>query len=221
MARKEKESSDENPCFSSIQFFIMMLFFPYAIVLFFVFRMIFKRAVFYHAGRKEWIANIRWYHYAIYYSLIAFFAGVLLIPFFPEMFMQIGRFYDLHHGRTFVSVSSENDKELYELNTGLPDEEEIFKYEVLSNVTPTELVDEIIPETIEYQRKLKQMWVDMGVYSAVQYDFNKEFTIHYDIANKNYYILADGRRFADIEVEQTTFFKIIYAHYYWKVLMND
>lgn len=183
--------------------------------------MVFKRAVFYHAGRKEWITNIRWYHYAIYYTLMAFFTGLLLIPFFPETVMQIGRFYDLHHGRTFVSVSSENDKELYELNTGLPDKEEVFKYEVLSSVTPTELVDEIIPETIEYQRNLKQMWVDMGVHSAVQYDFNKEFTIQYDIANKNYYILADGRKFADIEVRRTTFFKIIYAHYYWQVLMND
>lgn len=198
-----------------------ILFLPCAIVLFFVFRMVFKRAVFYHAGRKEWITNIRWYHYAIYYTLMAFFTGLLLIPFFPETVMQIGRFYDLHHGRTFVSVSSENDKELYELNTGLPDKEEVFKYEVLSSVTPTELVDEIIPETIEYQRNLKQMWVDMGVHSAVQYDFNKEFTIQYDIANKNYYILADGRKFADIEVRRTTFFKIIYAHYYWQVLMND
>lgn len=51
--------------------------------------------------------------------------------------MQIGRFYDLHHGRTFVTVSSENDKELWELNTGLPDKEQIFKYEVLGSVTPT------------------------------------------------------------------------------------
>ena len=97
----------------------------------------------------------------------------------------------------------------------------MFKYEVLSSVAPTEIVDEIIPETIEYQRKLKQMWVDMGVYSAVQYDFNKEFEIHYDIDNKNYYILAYGKKFADIEVQRTTFFKIIYAHYYWKVLMED
>lgn len=198
-----------------------ILFFPFAIVLFFIFRLIFKRAVFYHAGRKEWITNIRWYHYAIYYALMAFFTGGLLIPFFPETVMQIGRFYDLHHGRTFVSISSENDKELYELNTGAPDKEEYFKYEVLGSVTSAELVDDIIPETIEYQRQLKQMWVDMGVYNAVQYDFNKEFTINYDIANKKYYILADGRKFADIEVKRTTFFKIIYVHYYFKVLMND
>ena len=104
------------------------IFFPFAIVLFFIFRMMFKRAVFYHAGRKEWITDKRWYHYVMYYALMAFFTGGLLIPFFPEMFMQIGRLYDLHHGRIFVSVSSENDKELYELNTGLPDKEEIFKY---------------------------------------------------------------------------------------------
>lgn len=198
-----------------------ILFLPYAIVLFFIFCLIFKRAVFYHAGRKEWITNIRWYHYAIYYALMAFFTGGLLIPFFPETVMQIGRFYDLHHGRTFVSISSENDKELYELNTGAPDKEEYFKYEVLGSVTSAELVDDIIPETIEYQRQLKQMWIDMGVYNAVQYDFNKEFTINYDIANKKYYILADGRKFADIEVKRTTFFKIIYVHYYFKVLMND
>lgn len=198
-----------------------ILFLPYAIVLFFIFRLIFKRAVFYHAGRKEWITNIRWYHYAIYYALMAFLTGGLLIPFFPETVMQIGRFYDLHHGRTFVSISSENDKELYELNTGAPDKEEYFKYEVLGSVTSAELVDDIIPETIEYQRQLKQMWIDMGVYNAVQYDFNKEFTINYDIANKKYYILADGRKFADIEVKRTTFFKIIYVHYYFKVLMND
>lgn len=198
-----------------------VIFFPFAIVLFFVFRMIFKRAVFYHAGRKEWITDIKWYHYAMYYALMIFFTGVLLIPFFPETVMQIGRFYDLHHGRTFVSVSSENDQELYELNTGLPDKEEIFKYEVLSNVTPAELVDVILPETIEYQRQLKQMWIDIGVYSAVQYDFDKEFEVHYDIDNKNYYILADGKKFADIEVKQTMFFKIIYAHYYWAVLLDD
>lgn len=198
-----------------------ILFFPFALVLFFVFRMIFKRAVFYHAGRKEWITNIRWYHYAMYYSLMIFFTGVLLIPFFPEMFMQIGRLYDLHHGRIFVSVSSENDKELYELNTGLPDKEEIFKYEVLSSVTSAELVDVIFPETIEYQRQLKQMWVDIGVYSAVQYDFSKEFTISYDSENQNYYILADGKKFADIEVKRTMFFKIIYTHYYWKALLNE
>ena len=134
------------------------------------------------------------------------------VPFFPETVMQIGRFYDLHHGRNFVSVSSENDQELHELNTGLPDKEEIFKYEILSSVTPAELVDEIIPETIEYQRRLKQMWIDMGIYNAVQYDFDKEFEVHYDIDNKKYYILADGKRFADIEVKRTTFFKIIYAH---------
>ena len=131
-----------------------ILFFPFAIVLFFVFRMIFKRAVFYHSGRKKWITNIRWYHYAMYYSLMIFFTGGLLIPFFPETVMQIGRFYDLHHGKTFVSVSSETDQELYELNTGLPDKEEIFKYEVLSSVTPGELGDVIFPETIEYQRQL-------------------------------------------------------------------
>ena len=134
------------------------------------------------------------------------------VPFFPETVMQIGRFYDLHHGRNFVSVSSENDQELHELNTVLPDKEEIFKYEILSSVTPAELVDEIIPETIEYQRRLKQMWIDMGIYNAVQYDFDKEFEVHYDIDNKKYYILADGKRFADIEVKRTTFFKIIYAH---------
>ena len=198
-----------------------MIFFPFAIVLFFLFRMMFKRAVFYHAGRKEWITDIRWYHYAMYYALMTFFTGCLLIPFFPETVMQIGRFYDLHHGMTFITVSSENDKELWNLNTGLPDKEEIFKYEVLKSVKPAELVDEIIPDTIEYQRKLKQMWVDMGVYSAVQYDFDKEFEVNYDIDNKNYYILADGKKFADIEVKRTTFFKIIYAHYYWKVLLDD
>lgn len=101
------------------------------------------------------IGDIRWYHYAMYYALMIFFTGGLLIPFFPETVMQIGRFYDLHHGRTFVTVSSENDKELWELNTGLPDKEQIFKYEVLKSV------------------------------------------------------------------KQTTFFKIIYAHYYFKVLLND
>ena len=198
-----------------------VIFLPFAIVLFFLFRMMFKRAVFYHAGRKEWITDIRWYQYAIYYALVAFFTGVLLIPFFPETFRQIGRFYDLHHGKTFVSV---NDEELHELNKGLPGlpyKEEIFKYEVLSSVKPTEIVDEIIPETIEYQRQLKQLWVDIGVYSAVQYDFDKEFEVHYDIDNKNYYILADGKKFADIEVKRTLFFKIIYAHYYWAVLLEN
>ena len=196
-----------------------IIFLPFAIALFFAFRLMFKRAVFYHAGRREWITDVRWYHYAMYYALMTFFTGGLLIPFFPGTVMQIGRFYDLHHGKTFVTVSSENDKELWKLNTGLPDQEDIFKYEVLRSVTPAELVDEVIPETIEYQRKLKQMWVDMGVYSAIQYDFDKEFEVHYDIDNKNYYILADGKKFADIEVKRTTFFKVIYAHYYWKVLL--
>ncbi|MBD5503931.1 MAG: hypothetical protein HDR09_09365 [Lachnospiraceae bacterium] len=198
-----------------------VIFLPFAIVLFFIFRMMFKRAVFYHAGRKEWITDIRWYHYAMYYALMIFFTGVLLIPFFPETFRQIGRFYELHHGKTFVSV---NDEELHELNKGLPGlpyKEEIFKYEVLSSVKPTEIVDEIIPETIEYQRQLKQMWVDIGVYSAVQYDFDKEFEVHYDIDNKNYYILADGKKFADIEVKRMMFFNIIYAHYYWTVLLDN
>ncbi|MDE5891824.1 MAG: hypothetical protein K2H45_02755 [Acetatifactor sp.] len=198
-----------------------IIFLPFAIVLFFLFRMIFRRAVFYHAGKKEWITNIRWYHYAIYYALMAFFTGVLLIPFFPGAVMQIGIFYDLHHGKTFVSV---NDEELHELNIGLPGlpyKEEIFKYEVLSSVKLTEIVDEIIPETIEYQRQLKQMWVDIGVYSAVQYDFDKEFAVNYDTENKNYYILADGKKFADIEVKRTMFFKIIYAHYYWTVLLEN
>lgn len=198
-----------------------IIFLPFAIVLFFLFRMMFRRAVFYHAGRKEWLTDIRWYHCAMYYALMAFFTGVLLIPFFPETFRQIGRFYDLHHGKTFVSV---NDEERHELNIGLPglpDKEEIFKYEVLSTVKPTEIVDEIIPETIEYQRQLKQLWVDIGVYSAVQYDFDKEFEVHYDIDNKNYYILADGKKFADIEVKRTMFFNIIYAHYYWTVLLDN
>lgn len=200
------------------------VFLPFAIVLFFIFRAMFKRAVFYHSGRKEWITDIKWYHYAMYYALMAFFTGVMLIPFFPETFRQIGRFYELHQGKTFVSVSSEDDKELYELNKGLPGlpyKEEIFKYEVLSSVKPDELVDVVIPETIEYQRQLKQLWVDIGLYSAVQYDFDKEFTISYDSENKNYYILADGKKFADIEVKRTLFFKIIYAHYYWRVLLDD
>ena len=198
-----------------------IIFLPFAIVLFFIFRMMFKRAVFYHAGRKEWITDKRWYHYVMYYALMAFFTGVLLIPFYPETFRQIGRFYELHHGKTFVSV---NDEELHELNKGLPGlpyKEEIFKYEVLRSVKPTEIVDEIIPETIEYQRQLKQLWVDIGVYSAVQYDFDKEFEVHYDIDNKNYYILADGKKFADIEVKRTMFFNIIYAHYYWTVLLDN
>ena len=197
------------------------IFFPFAIVLFFIFRMMFKRAVFYHAGRKEWITDKRWYHYVMYYALMAFFTGGLLIPFYPETVMQIGKYYELHHGKTFVSV---NDEELHELNKGLPGlpyKEEIFKYEVLSSVKPTEIVDEIIPETIEYQRQLKQLWVDIGVYSAVQYDFDKEFEVHYDIDNKNYYILADGKKFADIEVKRTMFFNIIYAHYYWTVLLDN
>ena len=51
--------------------------------------------------------------------------------------------------------------------------------------------------------------------------FDKEFEVHYDIDNKNYYILEDGKKFADIEVKRTTFFKIIYAHYYWTVLLDD
>lgn len=157
----------------------------------------------------------------MYYALMAFFTGVLLIPFFPETVMQIGRFYDLHHDKTFITVSSENDKELWELNTGLPDKEEIFKYEMLRSVKSEELVDKIIPETIEYQRELKQMWVDMGIYGAVQYDFDKEFEVHFDIDNKNCYILADGKKFADIEVKQTMLFKIIYTHYYWTVLSDD
>lgn len=198
-----------------------VIFLPFAVVLFFIFRMMFKRAVFYHAGRKEWITDIRWYHYVMYYSLMIFFTGVSLIPFFPETFRQICRFYELLHGKTFVSV---NDEECHELNKGLPElpyKEEIFKYEVLSSVKLTEIVDEIIPETIEYQRQLKQLWVDIGVYSAVQYDFDKEFEVHYDIDNKNYYILADGKKFADIEVKRTIFFNIIYAHYYWSVLLDD
>lgn len=198
-----------------------ILFFPFAIVLFFAFRMIFKRAVFYHAGRKEWITDIRWYHYVIYYSLMIFFTCTLLIPFFPGIFMQAGRFYDLHHGKNFVLVSSEYDTELDELNMGLPDKEEIFKYEVLSSTTPKELVDVIFPETIEYQRQLKQMWVDIGVYSAVQYDFDKEFLISYDSENQIYCILADGKKFADIKVKRTLLFKTIYTHYYWQVLLNE
>ena len=51
----------------------------------------FLSVLFYHAGRKEWITDIRWYHYAMYYVLLAFFTGVLLIPFFPETVMQIAR----------------------------------------------------------------------------------------------------------------------------------
>ena len=39
--------------------------------------------------------------------------------------------------------------------------------------------------------------------------------------NQNYYILADGKKFADIEVKRTMFFKIIYTHYYWKALLNE
>ncbi|MCM1326370.1 MAG: hypothetical protein NC094_03990 [Bacteroidales bacterium] len=198
-----------------------VIFLPFAMVLFFVFRMIFKRAVFYHAGRKEWITDIKWYHYVMYYALMAFFTGVLLIPFFPETVMQIGKFYELHQGKTFVSV---NDKELDELNKGLPGlpyKEEVFKYEVLSSVKPAKLVDVVFPETIEYQRQLKQLWVDIGLYSAVQYDFDKEFEVHYDTDNKNYYILADGKKFADMEVKRTMFFKVIYAHYYWAVLLDD
>ena len=50
-----------------------IIFLPFAMILFFLFRMIFKRAVFYHAGRKEWITDIRWYHYAMYYALMTFF----------------------------------------------------------------------------------------------------------------------------------------------------
>ncbi|MDE7130533.1 MAG: hypothetical protein K2O65_01880 [Lachnospiraceae bacterium] len=80
------------------------IFLPFAIALFFTFRMMFKRAVIYHAGRKEWITDKRWYHYAMYYALMAFFTGVLLIPFFPETVMQIGRFYDLHHGKKFADI---------------------------------------------------------------------------------------------------------------------
>ena len=54
-----------------------VIFLPFAIVLFFLFRMMFKRVVFYHAARKEWITDIRWYHYAMYYALIAFFENLV------------------------------------------------------------------------------------------------------------------------------------------------
>lgn len=64
------------------------------------------------------------------------------------------------------------------------------------------------------------MRVDMGVYSAVQYDFSKEFKISYDSENQNYYILTDGKKFADIEVKRTMFFKIIYTHYYLEGIMH-
>ena len=150
-----------------------------------------------------------------------FFTGALLIPFFPETFSQIGRFYDLLHGRTFVLVNDEEENELNAELRGLPDKEEIFKYEVLSSVRPTELVDVVFPETIEYQRQLKQMWLDMGIQNAVEYDFSKEFTIRYDIEDQHYYILADDQKFADMEVKRTMFFKVIYAHYYWKALLNE
>lgn len=178
----------------------------------------FKRAVFYHSGRKEWITHIKWYHLAMYYSLMIFFTGALLIPFFPETFSQIGNFYELLRGKTFVSV---DDRESSELNKGLPKlpyKEEVFKYEVLSSTGSEKLFDTVFPATIEYQRQLKQLWIDIGIYNAVHYDFDKEFTIGYDSESKNYYILADGKKFADMEVKRTLFFKIIYAHYYWEAL---
>ena len=33
--------------------------------------------------------------------------------------------------------------------------------------------------------------------------------------------LKSGKKFADIEVKRTIFFNVIYAHYYWTVLLDD
>ncbi|MCM1327059.1 MAG: hypothetical protein NC094_07285 [Bacteroidales bacterium] len=197
-------------------------FFPLAIGLFLIYRVAFKRVIFYKSrgGYKELRTHIKWYHFAIYYAMMTFFAiGLFIIPFCQEEVRQVINFYELLHGKTFVSVK---DKESGELNKGLPYGEEIVKYEVLSSTKPKELFDTVFPATIEYQHYWKQLWwVDAGVYHSVQYDFDKEFTIGYDSESKNYYILADGKKFADMEVKRTLFFKIIYAHYYWETLSTE
>lgn len=191
-----------------------LIFLPLGVLLFLFIRMSAKRAIFYKhkSGPKELIDHIRWYHYALYYVWVSAFTLVILIPFFPRVNEQISAFYALHNGHRFV-YSSTDEK----MNKGLPDGEFITCYETLKNVEPDELINEILPEIIDYQRHLQE-WIPHSDFEG--YNLDADFKLEYDLDNDKFLLWLDGEMAGEILVKKTWFFKQLYFHYYPDVMLK-
>ncbi|MCH5271716.1 MAG: hypothetical protein J1E83_13425 [Lachnospiraceae bacterium] len=191
-----------------------LAFIPLGVLLFLFIRMSAKRAVFYkhQSGKKELIDHVRWYHYVIYYVWVSAFTLVILIPFFPRINEQIAAFYALHTGHRFV-YTSDNGK----MGKDLPDGEFLTGYETLRNINSDELINEIIPSIIEYQRGFQQQ-VPHSAFEG--YNLSRDFTLEYDTENDKFLLWLDREIAGEILVENTWFFKRLYFHYYRDVLVK-
>lgn len=192
----------------SVKYMENLIFIPLGVLLFLFIRMSAKRAVFYKhkSGNKERIDHVRWYHYAIYYLWVLFFAWAIITPFIPEVNEQIVAFYSLHTGRSFVEYIGDTK----ELGKDLPNGDHYVGYETLRNVSGEELVNEIIPKIIEYQRRFQE-WVPKAFGG---YDLSGDFRPEYDIENDKFLLWRDGEMVGEILVKNSWFFKKLYFCYY-------
>lgn len=111
-----------------------------------------------------------------------------------------------------------NDGNRDELSKDLPDGEYIFGYEILRSIKPGKLVNEVIPEIIEYQRGVQQR---IPHSSFEGYNLDADFKLEYDVENDKFLLRLDREIAGEILVENTWFFKQLYFHYYRDVLVKE
>lgn len=183
-------------------------FLPFALLLLFIIQKAMKRAIFYNPVSRSWIEEKKWYHYVQYVVLVSVFAFACLTPFLPANFRyQIGRYYALCNGHTFVEYDDEDDK----LYPNLPDTEFILGYEVKSSVKNEEIIETVLPAITEYHRIRSKLGV---IRAFCGYDFSEEYKIRYDIERKVYLLYLGRQVAAEVTIERTLFFKKIFFHGY-------
>lgn len=175
----------------------MIVYLPLAIFLAIISPRIILRAIFYNKITHEWEGK-KWQYYAVYAVLSVIFFYLCTLPFMLNTYIQIGNFYTLATGhKKFVEYHNEQEK----LSENLSDTEFILVYEVLRSTSSEKIVNDILPEIIEYQGHFS----DWHVFD--NHDFRIEnYDIRYDSENRLYKMYLNQEVGAEIEVKYTLFF---------------
>lgn len=194
-----------------------LAFIPLAIFLFIIGPKSWVYALFYNKTTKEWEGK-RWQYYTAYtiFNIIFFF--LCSFPFITDTYMQIYNFFRLETGNSLI-LDRTNEEDKYREN--LPDNEFLMVYEIKKNTSPEEIINDILPQIIEYQGNLS----DWCSYLPHFNDYRIEnYHIRYNIEKKIYELYLDQAVAAEIEVKNTPFFKKIYFHGYldvYKIYQNS
>lgn len=189
---------------------------PFGLLLLCIYGYAMRKAIFYEAGNREVRrSGIRRYHYVLYMAFLLFFGWAIITPFTPRMNERIAAFFALHngHGNRFLYYTGDAE----ELSKGLPDGEFISGYVTLRSVKPDELVNEIIPGIINYQRRFQE-WLPHSSFEG--YNLGGDFKLEYDMKNDKFLLWLDRELAGEILVKDRWFLKEIYVHYYRDVMLK-